>query len=186
MADITWSRVVMNEDITRIVDDIARNADKLSILEISGQRWSVTGENTKYKRLNWPEFDICENKLDEMFDLIIAELVFEHLKYPYRAGKNVYDMIADNGSFLISVPFLFPIHEHPIDCTRWSAQGLKYFLNECGFPLKYIYTNSWGNLECLIEICKSENSIALYKSGNQLKNEKQYPISVWGLAKKSR
>lgn len=175
----------MNEDILRLAGNICLNATQLSILEISGYRWSVTGDNTKYKRLNWPDYDICENKLNEQFNLVIAEMVFEHLKYPYRAGKNVYDMTADGGSFLISVPFLFPIHNYPIDCTRWSAEGLKYFLHECGFPIDDIYTNAWGNRDCLSKICQDKLSMVMYDEENHsLTNEKNYPIVVWGLAKK--
>lgn len=177
----------MNKDILRLAGDIVLNATQLSILEISGHRWSVTGENTKYKRLNWPEFDICEHKLDERFDLVIAEMVFEHLKYPYRAGKNVFDMVTDGGQFLISVPFMFPIHRYPIDCTRWSAEGLRYFMHEIGFPMEGIYTNAWGNRDCLREICQDKFSMVMYdEKSHSLDNEENYPIVVWGLAKKSR
>ena len=65
----------------------------------------------------------------ESFDLIIAEQVFEHLKWPYRAAKNVYRMLRPGGSFLITTPFLVRCHEMPDDCTRWTDTELKNFLN---------------------------------------------------------
>lgn len=181
--EITWSRVVMNRDIKRLAQEIVQKAERLSVLEISGERWRVEGPGTKYTRLNYPEFDICENKLEEQFDLVIAEMVFEHLKYPYRAGMNCYEMTAAGGHFLMSAPFMFPIHHHPIDCSRWSREGMKYFLHECGFPLEKIYTNSWGNRECFGAICKAKDYIVLY-AGQSLVNEEDCPISVWGLAQK--
>jgi SAM-dependent methyltransferase len=183
MDEITWSRVVMNRDINRMAKEIMSKAKKLSVLEISGERWRVGGDNTKYRRVNYPEFDICNDTLEEKFDLVIAEMVLEHVKYPYRALKNIFNMIENGGYFLVSVPFLFPIHNHPIDCTRWSADGLKYFLEEIGFPLGRIYTSSWGNRDCLTEICDNQDAIVLF-DGQSLDNEDKYPISVWGLAQK--
>ena len=55
--------------------------------------------------MNFPEFDICSDSINKKFDLIIADNVWEHLKYPYRASKNVQKMLKPNGIFLIIVPF---------------------------------------------------------------------------------
>lgn len=47
----------------------------------------------EYISTTYPDFDICEGALPDTFDLVIAEQVFEHLLWPYRAGKDVYDML---------------------------------------------------------------------------------------------
>ena len=38
------------------------------------------------------------------YDLIIADNVWEHLKYPYKATKNVFDMLK-RWIFLVITPF---------------------------------------------------------------------------------
>jgi hypothetical protein len=85
---------------------------------------------------------------------------------------------------LITVPFLIRVHHCPVDCTRWTETGLKYFLAECGFPLEHIQTGSWGNRQCLRS--HAENGICEYyvKYWHSLKNEELYPASIWALAKK--
>ena len=70
--------------------------------------------------------------LDDTFDLIIAEQVFEHLLWPYRAARNVHRMLRPGGSFLITTPFLVKIHPVPNDCSRWTETGMKHLLAEAG------------------------------------------------------
>jgi hypothetical protein len=179
---IPWSRVVMNREIDRLVHNRASKFDKLNMLEISGNRWQVSGEKGNHTIMQYPDHDICENKLDEKFNLIIAEMVFEHLPYPYRAGKNVFEMLDTPGCFVISVPFMYPVHNYPIDCTRWTAIGLKYFLTECGFEFNNIYADSWGNGDFVKE---QGNSLILYdEKKHSLRNDPRMPVSVWGLADK--
>jgi predicted SAM-dependent methyltransferase len=42
-----------------------------------------------YHSLKFFESDIAETTLPRSFDIIIAEHVFEHLRYPYAAARNV-------------------------------------------------------------------------------------------------
>lgn len=174
-----WCRVVMNNSTKELINQL--NVDKLNVLEISGSHWKNYGFK-KYTNLFFPEFDICENKLDKKFDLIIAEQVFEHLKFPYRAGKNIYNSLNPGGYFLITTPFMIKIHKEPLDCSRWSQDGIKYFLNECGFDLEEIVSSSWGNKNCLID---NLNGWKHYNPKNHsLENEEDFPLVVWALAKK--
>jgi hypothetical protein len=71
--------------------------------------------------------------------------VWEHLKYPYKATKNVHKLSKRNGYYLIIVPFLIRVHNVPIECSRWTEDGLRFFLHDCGFELEDIFTNLWGN-----------------------------------------
>jgi SAM-dependent methyltransferase len=174
-----WSRVVMWQECEAWLQ--ALGPEKLSVLEISGTFWSKL-PFAKYRSVQHPEFDICEMRLDESFDLIIAEQVFEHLLWPYRAGRNVHQMLRPGGHFLVSTPFLVRIHPGPADCTRWTETGLKYFLAECGFPLEAIKTGSWGNRAC---VRANLNDWALYRPRlHSLKNEPDVPYHVWALARK--
>ena len=153
----------------------------LAALEVSGNRFSKHGFKS-YKSIEFPTFDICAGCLPETFDLIIAEQVFEHLLWPYRAAKNVYAMLNSRGYFLVSTPFLVPVHNFPVDCTRWTELGLKHFLAECGFPLEQVVTESWGNRKCVIA---NLSGWVPYRSRlHSLQNEPQYPYHVWALARK--
>lgn len=159
----------------------ALGPEKLSVLEISGAKWKDYGFGS-YRSANYPEYDVCETALPESFDLVIAEQVFEHLLWPYRAGRHVYEMVKPGGHFLISTPFLVKIHDYPIDCSRWSEIGLKHLLAECGFPLDSIVTGSWGNRACVIANFKKW--VPFRRGWHSLKNEPDFPYHVWALARK--
>ncbi|WP_293353588.1 MULTISPECIES: methyltransferase domain-containing protein [unclassified Microcoleus] len=178
--DEHWCRVVMNCETRNIVKSL--QPDRLNTLEISGDSWGKLESFQSYKSLNYPEFDICECCLDQTFDLIIAEQIFEHLLWPYRAGKNIYQMLDKNGYFLITIPFLIRIHDYPNDCSRWTETGIKYLLAECGFNLERIQTGSWGNRACIVaNFSKWEYYNA---SIHSLANEPDFPLVVWALAQK--
>lgn len=161
--------------------------ENLDVLEISaGEYWKENYKFKSFDQMDFPEHDICKNVYGEKkYDLIIADNVWEHLRYPYRATKNVFNMLKDNGYFLVITPFLVRVHEVPIDCTRWTEDGLKYFLNENGFTLDNIFTNSWGNKKCVKSDIRDDSTwtrIGIYKD---LTNNKTFPLQVWALAKKN-
>lgn len=173
-----WMRIVMYR---HCFDFIRRlGPERLDVLEISaGPQWLREFSFRSYTVTDYPDFDICSQRLDRRFDLIIADQVFEHLKWPYRAGCNVRAMLRVGGHFLVTVPFLVRVHKSPTDCTRWTEQGLDYFLQECGFPAAGIVTGSWGNRACL-----NANLTAWRKRGlfGSLANEPDYPLVVWAFA----
>ncbi len=177
LEDINWSRVIMRRKCHELIQHIC--PEKLAVLEVSGSYWSSV-KFRQYKSLAYPEFDICKSPLEEKFDLIIAEQVFEHLLWPCRAGRNVHQMLHPGGHFLVSVPFLVGIHEGPVDCTRWTEIGLKYFLAECGFDLDRVVTGSWGNRSCIK--ANFRGWVRYRRRLHSLKNEPDFPYVVWALA----
>jgi SAM-dependent methyltransferase len=156
---------------------------RLSALEISGTYFGKYGFRT-YRSACYPDYDLCAGPLSETFDLVIAEQVFEHLLWPYRAGRHVHAMLADGGHFLISTPFLIKIHDDPIDCSRWSEIGLKHFLAECGFPLERIRTWSWGN-RAVVQANFTEFGIPFRRRIHTLDNNPEFPYHVWAIAQKA-
>ena len=176
---------------TRFVSDIETRKlvtklepDKLQVLEISGSVWKNFGFEY-YQNVHYPEFDICKDSLDRQFDLVIAEQIFEHLLYPYSAGKNIYNMLEPSGHFLIVTPFLFRVHPNPYDCTRWTETGLKFFCIECGFNPEGIQTGSWGNRACIKMTFRQGGEFQLYNRFlHSLTNEPEYPLVIWALAQK--
>lgn len=178
--DTHWVRVVMNRETQRLIE--ALGPDELDALEISGDRWQDLCTFRSYRSVTFPEYDVCSAPLPDRFDLILAEQVFEHLLWPYRAGRHVLEMLRPGGFFLITTPFLIRVHGYPVDCTRWTETGLRYFLAECGFPLDAIHTGSWGNLAC---IRANFRSFLRYRARlHSLHNEPEFPAVVWALASK--
>ena len=162
------------------------NLEDLDVLEISaGEYWKENFKFKSFTEMNFPEYDICKDLINEnKYDLIIADNVWEHLKYPYRATKNVFKMLRPNGYFLVITPFLIKIHNVPIDCSRWTEDGMRYFLSEAGFDLENIITNSWGNKKCAKLDLRDDPTwtrIGLFRS---MKNNKMFPMQIWALAKK--
>ncbi|HVL15177.1 MAG TPA: methyltransferase domain-containing protein [Gemmata sp.] len=175
-----WLRIVMNRETERLVHGL--NPSRLSALEVSGDNWNKPGLFRQYRSVDYPEYDVCDGVLDERFDLILADQVFEHLLWPYRAGKNVYEMLNPGGWFLVSTPFLLKIHNHPVDCSRWTETGMKHLLAECGFPLEKVQTGSWGNRACVKANLKRWQIYQRWR--HSLKNEPDFPVVVWALAQK--
>lgn len=173
-----WTRVVYNEECKRLIAGLG--PENLDVLEISsGEAWKKIGFKS-YTEANFPDFDICSDVLDRKFDLIIADQVFEHVLWPYRAGKNVLKMLKPGGYFLTITPFLIRVHEVPYDCSRWTETGMRHLLAECGFPIDEIKTASWGNLDCARATLSSWARIGWHSS---LRNDRQFPVVVWALAR---
>jgi SAM-dependent methyltransferase len=177
--DEHWARIVMNEETYRLIHSL--NLGQSSALEISGQKWQDHGFR-KYRSVEFPFYDVCSSALEETFDIIIAEQVFEHLLWPYRAVRNVFRMLNPNGALLITTPFLLMVHNAPEDCSRWSEVGIRHLLAEGGFDIKRITTGSWGNRACVRS--NFRNWTIYHPWLHSLKNESNYPIVVWALARK--
>jgi len=149
-------------------------------LEISpgGQTiWRDIGFRS-YTEVQFPDFDITRDRLPRSFDVIIADQVFEHLRDPYRAVRNLRTMLKDEGVFLIATPFLIKIHAYPHDFTRWTSDGLREFLADAGFDAEI---HAWGNRKAVIANLKRW---VPYGWGRDLRNQPDFPVNIWAYARK--
>lgn len=174
-----WVRVVMYQRCFDFIRTL--KPETLDALEISGgNQWRRQFSFKSFDVTSYPGFDICAEALPAKYDLIIADQVFEHLKWPLRAARNVYQMLEPGGYFIIATPFLVRYHASPIDCNRWTEQGLSCLLQEAGFAEDHIKTDAWGNRACL-----KANLTHWRKRGfGSLRNEANYPVMVWAFAQK--
>jgi SAM-dependent methyltransferase len=173
-----WCRAVMNAQTHELVKTL--EPERLDVLEISGVGWHDLARFKSYRSARYPGLDICSQKLHDQFDLIIAEQVFEHLAYPQRAARNCLAMLRPGGHLLITVPFLIKVHPSPLDCTRWTAEGLRYMLEDCGFYLDRIIVGSWGNRACVA--ANFEEWPDYNPELHSLINEPEFPLVTWALA----
>lgn len=177
--DVSPVRIVMDRTTLLWVKEL--DTSNMEAVEISGERWKRMVPWKRYETADYPEYDICKGWAGT-YDMVIAEQVWEHLAYPWRAAQNVHGMLRDGGCFLITVPFLYRIHRCPLDCTRWTAQGLGYFLEEAGFPREQIRTGQWGNRQ-MVRVT-GLNGHSYCRRLHRLDNEEDFPLVSWALARK--
>ena len=70
---------------------------------------------------------------NEKFDGAILMNVIEHVFNYQQLLNETFRVIKKNGSILLVVPFLFPIHPSPNDYHRFTDQALKKLLENTGF-----------------------------------------------------
>jgi SAM-dependent methyltransferase len=181
MNDSPWIRCVMDQSTRELVGGIS--PENLAVCEVSGEKWKNEFSWKSYLSLEYPVFDVCENKFPSTFDLIVVEQVFEHVRYPARAASNIYGALSNGGHFLITVPFIFHIHPTPLDCWRWTPQGLSFMLQDAGFDENSIVVGAWGNYECFLRHAIEQTAPAMHNQFS-LVNVAHVPNMVWALARK--
>jgi SAM-dependent methyltransferase len=67
---------------------------------------------------------------DGEFQTVLCLSVLEHLEDPKKAIQEMRRVLKPGGRILISVPFMFPIHDAPGDYWRFTKFGLKLLFKE--------------------------------------------------------
>jgi len=62
---------------------------------------------------------------DGEFDVVLCVAILEHLEEPIKAISEMRRVLKPGGKIIISVPFMFPIHDSPRDYWRFTKYGLK-------------------------------------------------------------
>ena len=89
-------------------------------------------------------------KIDEKFDLVLCTNVLEHIFDVKPAIKNLSYLLKDKGHLLVSVPFIYPLHDEPEDFWRFTEHALKKLFSDFKilttkrtgirqFPTQYIF-----------------------------------------------
>lgn len=173
------TRTVAYREVDAYLDRIG--GEDLEALEIAaGWKWRQRNWRS-FSEMNWPGYDICQDRLDREFDVVIADNVWEHLAHPYRAARNVLAMLKPGGLFVNITPFMIRHHAVPIDCTRWTELGMRHFLADAGFDAERIETGSWGNARA---VTANLNRWARTGWLRRLPNDPNFPVTVWAFAHK--
>src|SRR5258708_29127104 len=83
-----WVRVVMYRRCFEFIRTLG--PEKLDVLEIAaGPQWKRVFDFGSYTETQFPDFDICSEALDTQVALVISGQVFERLRLPATAGRDV-------------------------------------------------------------------------------------------------
>ena len=150
--------------LNRFLMSISADYENLDILEIGSGDISINQsaehifKNAKLfiqtdvnKSYGHEYLDITnEIQIEEKFDLIICTNVLEHIFDIKSAIKNLNYLLKENGQLLVSVPFIYPLHDEPEDFWRFTEHALKKIFSDFKiltikrtgirqFPTQYIF-----------------------------------------------
>lgn len=69
------------------------------------------------------------------FDWVLLLDVLEHLPAPDYSVSEVFRVLKSRGKLIIQVPFLYPVHDAPLDFQRWTLYGLLELARKTGFTV---------------------------------------------------
>jgi SAM-dependent methyltransferase len=69
------------------------------------------------------------------FDALICFEVLEHLAQPQAALREFARVLRPGAALLLTLPFLYPIHDAPYDYQRYTRHGLERALADAGFEI---------------------------------------------------
>jgi len=70
---------------------------------------------------------------DKSFDSVLLLDVLEHVPSTLATMQEVNRVLKTGGRVFIQLPFLYPVHDAPLDFYRWTEFGLEKLCNISGF-----------------------------------------------------
>lgn len=67
------------------------------------------------------------------FDVILCTEVLEHVSEPQETLLEFHRVLKPEGALILSVPFLYQMHEQPYDFFRYTYYGLRHLFMRAGF-----------------------------------------------------
>jgi SAM-dependent methyltransferase len=72
---------------------------------------------------------------DKTFDSILSFQILEHIDNTQAVVKEMYRVLKDGGTALVTTPFICAQHGHPSDFHRFTVEGLKWYFEQQGFKI---------------------------------------------------
>ena len=80
--------------------------------------------------------------MEGSIDSVLLLDVLEHLPEPDKALAEANRVLKIGGSLVVSVPFLYPVHDAPYDFQRYTMFGMRQAIKRGGFDLVRIMSYS--------------------------------------------
>ncbi len=69
------------------------------------------------------------------YDVVLLLDVIEHVPSSQKILNDIHRVLKVDGSLYLQIPFLYPIHDAPLDYYRWTESGLNLLLADSGFSI---------------------------------------------------
>lgn len=83
---------------------------------------------------------------DDEFDVVLATEVLEHVEHPLATCREMFRVLRPGGVALVTVPFVYPLHEAPYDYQRFTHLGLAQALRGVGFMVESVHARGGPGL----------------------------------------
>ncbi|MGY6555329.1 MAG: methyltransferase domain-containing protein [Wenzhouxiangella sp.] len=87
------------------------------------------------------------------FDTVLFFEVLEHVEEPRKTLEEIARVLKPGGSLILSMPFLYPMHDEPHDYQRFTAHGLARELRACGLSIQAIQPNLNASATAGLIVC---------------------------------
>lgn len=96
---------------------------------------------------------------DDSVDVILFLEVLEHVTKPEDLMIDMRRVLKDSGTLILSVPFIWPLHEEPYDFRRFTSHGIYDFSQRFGFEVKQFNTlySGWLGISKLFNSLANKN-----------------------------
>lgn len=74
--------------------------------------------------------------LTASIDNVLLLDVLEHLPKPEDCIREIRRILKPGGKLILQVPFMYPIHDDPLDFQRWTIHGLRKLADETRFVIE--------------------------------------------------
>ena len=150
--------------LNRFLKSISSDYENLDILEIGSGDVSVnqSAENIFANAKLFVKTDVNKSyghkylditneiQIEEKFDLVLCTNVLEHIFDITPAIKNLNYLLKEKGHLVVSVPFIYPLHDEPKDFWRFTEHALNKLFSDFKiltikrtgirqFPTQYIF-----------------------------------------------
>ena len=128
-------------------------------IEVSGANVLSKKPDYYYNGVNLP---FASNSLDG----VLCTQVLEHVPNPSVVITEISRVLKQNGTAIISVPFVWQEHEVPFDFTRFSVFGIVKKLEQNGFDIEVVSkdTRSVETLAVLLNVYLINNLVPKIRS----------------------
>jgi SAM-dependent methyltransferase len=88
---------------------------------------------------------------DNSFDVVTIMEVLEHVTNPHAAANEIKRVLKPGGRLILSTPFIFPLHDRPMDFFRFTKYGLQHLFGDLN-DLVIEEQNNWAEAMLVLNV----------------------------------